>query len=160
MRCTSSASLASAIVAVGLLLGGCSGPAGSLPEPGNHMYSGTPPGSVSELREPDPLADPESTIQVVLLKGGTEFAVVTYGSSSCPVVSTGSTVLSPNHVAIDAVDTYDDPRSPSCTDDLAPTTHVFDVPPDIDRRKPLTISVLGQDRRLSWNEASPAAPQK
>jgi hypothetical protein len=124
------------------------------------MYSGTPPGSASELQEPDPLADPGSTIQVVLLEGGTEFAVVTYGSSSCPVVSTGSTVLSPNHVAIDAVDTYGDPRSPSCTDDLAPMTHVFDVPSDIDRRKPLTISILGQDRRLSRTEASPGAPQK
>ncbi len=124
------------------------------------MYKGTPPGSAAQLRDPDPLADPDSTVQVVLLDGGTEFAVVTYGSSSCPVVSTGSSVLSPNHVAVDAVDTYDDPRSPSCTDDLAPMTHVFDVPPDVDHRKPLTISILGQDRRLSWNEPSPGAPQK
>ena len=124
------------------------------------MYRGTPPGSASELQEPGALADPGSTIQVVLLEGGTEFAVVTYGSSSCPVVSTGSTVMSPNHVAIDAVDTYDDPRSEVCTDDLAPMTHVFDVPPDVDHRKPLTITILGQDRRLSWNEPSPGAPQK
>ena len=159
--CRTSACLASTIGAVALLLGGCSGPSGPLPEPGDRLsYRGTPPGSASELQEPDPLANSDSTIQVVLLEGGNEFAVVTYGSSSCPVVSTGSSVLSPNHVAIDAVDTYDDPRSPSCTDDLAPMTHVFDVPSDIDRRKPLTISILGQDRRLSCNEASPGAPRK
>jgi hypothetical protein len=124
------------------------------------MHSGTPTGSASELQEPDPLADPGSTIQVVLLEGGTEFAVVTSGSSSCPVVSTGIRALGPNHVAIDAVDIYDDPRSLSCTDDLAPMTHVFDVPADLDRRKPLTISILGQDRRLSWNDGNPGAPQK
>ncbi|TJY69003.1 hypothetical protein E4J89_12420 [Arthrobacter sp. CAU 1506] len=149
-----------AVGAGALMLGGCHGPAGPLPEPGDNMYRGTPPGSGTELRQPDPLADPDSTIQVILLKGGSAFAAVTYGSSSCPVVSTGSTVLSPNHVAIEAVDTYEDPRSQACTDDLAPMTHVFDVPPDVDRRQPLTISILGQERRLSLNSAAPDVPQK
>lgn len=67
---------------------------------------------------------------------GERFAVVTMGSSSCPVVATELTVVAADQLAL----TFG--RSPNnpCTGDLAPTTHEFDLPADIVER-PVQIDV-------------------
>jgi hypothetical protein len=71
---------------------------------------------------------------------GEIFAVVTWGSSSCPRAPVGLEA-----VAVDQLDlTFDAPSGVVCTADMAATTHTFDLPTVITER-PITITVSYRD---------------
>lgn len=59
-----------------------------------------------------------------------KFGIVLLGSSSCPPTVTRLTVVSPDEMTF-SVDSR--PRG-TCTDDAIPTTHIFQVPPEITQR--------------------------
>lgn len=71
---------------------------------------------------------------------GTRFAVVTLGSSSCPIVVTALTVQADDRLSLTFASSPNDP----CTADLARTTHEFDLPGGITGR-PVTITVSYED---------------
>jgi len=68
---------------------------------------------------------------------GTTFAVVLWGSGSCPAVATSLDVVSADEVTV----TFGDPDDDVCSMDLSPFTHEFDVPTGA-TDLPLTVSVV------------------
>lgn len=80
---------------------------------------------------------------VTWIERGETFAVVTWGSSSCPPVATGLTAESEDHVVVTFGPSPNDP----CTADMAPTTHEFALP-DRATRTPVTVEI----RHENWAE--------
>ena len=63
--------------------------------------------------------------------------VVTFGSSTCPVVAEPEATLSGDTLVVTAAPTSDGP----CTMDLVPTTSVVGVPDDVDASAPVTVDL-------------------
>lgn len=73
---------------------------------------------------------------------GERFAVVTWWSSSCPLVADSLDSDGADRLSVHfALPDYD-----ACTDDLSPLTHIFVLPEDISVR-PVTLTVSGDDER-------------
>lgn len=100
--------------------------------------------------------DPEEPLQSVGGEGegvmiswlhqGGQIALTTWGSSSCPVVGSDISVVSPagegNTVAI----TTENPAADQiCTMDYVPHTSVFWTPQEVITGEPLTVQVLGEE---------------
>jgi hypothetical protein len=120
---------AAAIALVALsLLAGCSAPPVSVAD---DTSAGSPPGFDGEggLLNGEPSA--------IWISGRREFAIVTFGSSSCPPVPTSISAVDEHHMAITFVKS---PNSP-CTADMAATTHKFDVPDGVDADGAVAIAV-------------------
>ncbi|WES65989.1 hypothetical protein P0L94_07920 [Microbacter sp. GSS18] len=60
----------------------------------------------------------------VWIDRGESFAVVTLGSSSCPAMATEVSASRDDRVSV----TFGPSPSTTCTADMAPTTHTFDLP--------------------------------
>lgn len=112
-----------AIAATSLLLVGCA--ASSVADT---VTAGAPDGV-----ELDPL---DAGPQAVWIEPGERFAVVTWGSSSCPAVATGLVAETDRRMLL----TFATPSDGPCTADLAPMTHEF-VLPDTITGTPVTITV-------------------
>lgn len=101
---------------------------------------------VSPSAPPGALVDPLSEGPVAAwVEAGTRFAVVTFGSSSCPSVATALTVEASDHLSLTFGRSPNDP----CTADIAPTTHEFELPDGITGRT-ITITVGYED----WDETT------
>lgn len=74
---------------------------------------------------------------------GERFAVVTWWSSSCPLVANSLDTDGDDRLDVHFTlpDHYD-----ACTEDLAPMTHTF-VLPDATTGRPVTLTVSGDDER-------------
>ncbi len=68
------------------------------------------------------------------------FAVVTWGSSSCPLVASDLTVEDDDRIAL----TFASSTNKPCTADMAATTHEFTLPDEI-TKTPVTITISYQD---------------
>jgi hypothetical protein len=116
-----------ALAAAVLLLAGCSGSVARSSEPGI----------------PDGLSIDQSEglgAAAGWIVEGEIFAVVTWGSWSCPRAPVGLEA-----VGVDQLDlTFDAPSGAVCTADMAATTHTFDLPAVITER-PITITVSYRD---------------
>lgn len=110
-----------------LLLAGCGSPG---------VADGVRPGVPSGLG-----LDPGDGPVAVWLDEGARFAVVTWGSSSCPAVATSLTATAADRLSLTFAASSNDP----CTADMAPTTHEF-VLPDAVTGRPVTISITYEDR--------------
>lgn len=107
------------------LLTGCSGPDPSVAET---TTLGLPEGFVLETTDFDLFAtwvEPDET-----------FAIVTWGSSSCPSIPTALTVEARDRIAVTFSPSPNDP----CTANMAPTTHEFTLPDDV-TASPVIIDV-------------------
>ena len=115
------------LVALSAALVGCSAPVSVA----NDTSAGGPPGfdGGGGLLNGEPSA--------IWISGRREFAIVTFGSSSCPPVPTSIASSDATHVEITFV------RSPNnpCTADMAPTTHKFDLPEGVDAAGEVTLDV-------------------
>lgn len=109
------------------LLVGCSAPVSVA----NDTSKGSPPGFDGDggLLNGEPSA--------IWISGRREFAIVTFGSSSCPPVPTSISAIDEHHLAITFVKS---PNSP-CTADMAPTTHKFNVPDGVDADGAVAVAV-------------------
>lgn len=104
------------VVVAACLLTGCSGPDPSVAET---TKRGLPEGFVLKTTDFDSFAtwlEPDET-----------FAIVTWGSGSCPSIPTALTAEGQNRVAVTFSPSPNDP----CTADMAPTTHEFALPDEI-----------------------------
>ncbi len=75
------------------------------------------------------------------LEEGETFAIVTWGSGSCPPVPTILSLEAMNRIAVTFAPSPDDP----CTADMAPTTHEFELPDEI-TDVPVTVEIRYEDR--------------
>ena len=109
------------------LVTGCSAPVSVA----NDTSKGSPPGfdGSGGLLNGEPTA--------IWISGRREFAIVTFGSSSCPPVPTSISAIDEHHLAITFVKS---PNSP-CTADMAATTHKFNVPKGVDADGAVAIAV-------------------
>lgn len=71
---------------------------------------------------------------------GESFALVTMGSSSCPVVATEVRATADDHVIV----TFGRTPNDECTADIATTTHQFDLPEGVSEA-PVTIDIAYED---------------
>lgn len=98
------------------------------------------PGVTQAVRPgiPDGLDDEQlGDVPVVTwVERGESFAIVTWGSSSCPAVATAVSAESDDSIAVTFGPSPNDP----CTADMAPTTHEFGLPDEVTLR-PITINV-------------------
>ena len=119
--------LALALVALSLALTGCAAPVSVA----NDTSSGGPPGfdGSGGLLNGEPSA--------IWISGRREFAIVTFGSSSCPPVPTAISAPDASHIAITFVKS---PNTP-CTADIGATTHKFDLPDEVDADGSVTVDV-------------------
>ncbi len=126
-RSTTRFALALTLVALSTALVGCSAPVSVA----NDTSAGGPPGfdGSGGLLNGEPSA--------IWISGRREFAIVTFGSSSCPPVPTAISSSDATHIAITFVRS---PNSP-CTADLAPTTHKFDLPEGVDAAGEVAVDV-------------------
>lgn len=83
-------------------------------------------------------------LSAVWLTRGESFALVTWGSGSCPPVASALTAEAADRITVVFEPSPHDP----CTADMSPTTHEFAVP-DEATRTPLTIDVAFTD----WPDA-------
>ncbi|GAA1527512.1 hypothetical protein BJ978_001437 [Agromyces terreus] len=72
--------------------------------------------------------------------GESEFGLITFGSSSCPVVAGELHVIDSDDVSIPLSASPNDP----CTADMAATTHVFDLPSEVTGR-PVTVRLTNEE---------------
>ena len=118
----------SVVVAV-CLLTGCSDPGAGVAQT---MKPGLPEGLAA-----DPLGEGHA---VAWIEPGATFAIVTWGSSSCPAIATALTADSPDSIAVTFGPSPNDP----CTANMAPTTHEFELPEEI-TASPVVIEVSYED---------------
>lgn len=134
------------VAVVGALsLAGCASPTAI------EDFSGLPVVPVAaEGEEAEPeleeLEVPEGETSVVYLDYGDRLALVTWGSSTCPVVGTDIVVVqdanSGNSVRIE---TEPIPADAICTADLVPHTTIFGTPENTTTTKPLLVEVDGEE---------------
>ena len=126
-RRTTLPALATALAALTVLLAGCSAPVSIADD----TFAGGPPGFEGDggLLNGEPTA--------IWIAGRRQFAIVTFGSSSCPPVPTAISAPDATHIAITFVKS---PNTP-CTADLAPTTHKFDLPDGVDPDGSVSVDV-------------------
>lgn len=110
-----------------LLLSGCA----TLSNPAETTYPGTPEGWV--MSEDPGSGKPE----VQWIRDGEKFALVTWGSSTCPWTATEMKTDGDSQLTITLVES----TKQQCTMDFAPTTNVFSLPADTTGR-PVTVSVV------------------
>lgn len=123
------------VVVAGLMMTGC---AAGLPGSGffgdgsraDRVVKGVP----SEWNGPG--SDLLNGHPVVGWVSDTEFGVITVGSSSCPAVAGELEALGTDKIQIEFGPS---PHNP-CTADMASTTHVFELPPEVNDR-PVTVTV-------------------
>lgn len=114
-------------IVLALLASGCGGEPDTVAV---RTYQGVP-----DQMPPDSAGSSEP--QVVWEQQGSTFAVTTYGSSTCPAVAT-RLVGKGNSVRVG----FEPNPQKNCTADLAPTTHIFDLP--IERSSaPVTVEITG-----------------
>lgn len=105
-------------------------------------YAGWPDVSMPGEGGSGELAD--GTPHAMWLGDGGKFAVITYGSSTCPVVGTTVDVVKPagegNAVLIN---TKQYPADQACTMDLVPHTTEFWTPQNIATTEPLKVEIAG-----------------
>lgn len=111
------------------LLTGCSEPG---PGVAQRVTPGVPEGLVVEPMSEGPAA--------TWIEQGETFAVVTWGSGSCPLVATALAAEESDRIAVTFGRSPKDP----CTADMAPTTHEFDVPDEV-TGSPVVIEVRYED---------------
>ena len=128
-----------ALFATALLLTGCGGgaPLGGLFGGGveDERYVGLP----EEYEVGDGM--PSEQPLVTWLQPGETFAVVTWGSSSCPAEA--SAIEAPDAASV-VVTFASSGGSGPCTADMAPTTHEFTLPPEATER-PLGVVIRFED---------------
>ena len=73
----------------------------------------------------------------VWLAGKQEFAIVTFGSSSCPPIPTSLQTEPPSAVTV----TFVAAPTEACTEDVAATTHEFRTPEGIEEDAAVTLHV-------------------
>ena len=117
------AALAGALLGASLVFTGC-----AAANVADAVSAGAPDGVTMDALDPRPVA--------VWIEQGERFAVVTWGSSSCPAVATDLIVETTNRLLLKFAPTGGD----ACTADLAPTPHEFVLPGGIDGA-PVTITV-------------------
>ncbi|PWC07159.1 hypothetical protein [Mycetocola zhujimingii] len=115
-----------ALLAVGLLTG-CGG---------NGVAQDVRPGLPDGL-DVDPT---DTTIAATWLERGETFAIVTWGSSSCPPAASALTAEGSDRIAV----TFAPSPNEVCTADMAPTTHEFELPDEVTRTT-VTIDVSYED---------------
>ncbi|MEJ1923439.1 MULTISPECIES: hypothetical protein [unclassified Microbacterium] len=120
------------VVAAGILVG-CSGSGTGVAQA---MKPGIPEGVVFEPLSEEPAA--------TWIERGETFAIVTWGSGSCPPIATALTADGPDRVAVTFGSSPNDP----CTADMSPTTHEFELPNDV-TGSPVIVEVGYED----WPEA-------
>ena len=135
-----------AVVGV-LALSGCASPTAI------EDFSGLPQVPVAAAAGADEEAEPEleevevaeGETAVVYLDYGDRLALVTWGSSTCPLVGSDIVVVedadSGNSVRIETVAIPDDAI---CTADLVPHTTIFGTPENTTTTKPLNVDVNGE----------------
>ena len=122
--------LGAALVALPLLLAGCVGSV--------ENFSGEPEEFAGEAG-----GDADSGVQAFWLHEGAQLAITVSGSSGCPYVVSGISVLETsddgNRIAatVPAL-----PADKVCTMDFVPHTTVFSTPGNVTTTKPLTIEVM------------------
>lgn len=79
-------------------------------------------------------------VRAVWLEDTDRFAVVTWGSSSCPAVATELTVEAADELAL----MFGQPKNGPCTADMAATTHEFVTPEELTGR-PVHLTVSFED---------------
>lgn len=82
---------------------------------------GVPDGLVIEPLNDEPIA--------TWIERGETFGIVTFGSGSCPPVATALVADGPDRLVV----TFGPSPNDSCTADIAPTTHEFELPEEITR---------------------------
>jgi len=106
--------------------------------------SGGETDDVSEEEVEGPTFEESDEPQVAWWEQGGQIVLVTYGSSSCPMVGEQIRVLEPagegNRVAIDLVQR---PENEICTMDFVPHTTVFWTPVEVTTTEPLIVEVAG-----------------
>ena len=111
-----------------LLLTGCVGSV--------ENFSGVPEDFAGEAG-----GEPDSGLQAFWLHEGAQLAITIYGSSTCPYVVSGITVVEKagegNRISADVPALPDRP----CTMDYVPHTTVFSTPGTVTTTEPLTIEV-------------------
>ncbi len=117
-------------IAAAFVLAGC-----GTPGVADGVSPGVPPGAVLDPLSEGPVA--------AWVEEGSRFAVVTWGSSSCPSVATELTVEADDRLSLTFGPSPNDP----CTADIAPTTHEFELPDSVTGR-PVTITVGYEE----WDE--------
>ncbi len=91
--------------------------AGCAPSPGvGSVHPGIPDGVTLDPLNGSPTA--------AWIERGESFAIVTMGSSSCPVVASSIDAAEDDRVSVTFGPSPNDP----CSADMAPTTHEFDLP--------------------------------
>ncbi|MFK0402959.1 hypothetical protein ACIQTT_11560 [Microbacterium sp. NPDC090225] len=117
------------ILAAGaLLLTGC----GTTQSAANEVVQGLPDGWSGP--QPDLIATEPVAGWV---DGDDSFGIVTFGSSSCPLVATSVSAEDARTVTVEFRYSSNNP----CTADMAMTTHVFTLPADITQR-PVTVDFV------------------
>lgn len=121
-------------ISVGILvaicaLTGCSGQGGGIAE---SVSPGAPQGI-----DMDPSGDGPAAAWV---ERGATFAIVTWGSGSCPLVATALAAAEPDHITVTFGQSPNDP----CTADMAPTTHEFALPEEV-TGLPIVVDVNYED---------------
>lgn len=117
------------VVVAMCLLAGCSDPGPAIAQ---EVRSGVPEGLVVEPLGEGPVA--------VWIDPGETFAIVTWGSGSCPPVATALTTDGPDRLDLTFGPSPNDP----CTADMSPTTHEFELPDEI-TRSPVTVNITYED---------------
>ncbi len=111
------------VLVVAILLTGCGGKSVA-----NDVRAGVPDGV-----DVDPM---NATTAVGWVDRGETFAIVTWGSSSCPPIATALTTEGEDRIAV----TFEPSPNEVCTADMAPTTHEFDLPNDV-TSVPVTVDI-------------------
>lgn len=128
---------ASLVALAALILTGCTGDAA--PGQDGSIATDVYPGLPEDATGP---VGTEQTTAVWLADGRERFAIVTWGSSSCPPVATELTVVGPDAVSL----SFGEPVQDVCTADMAATTHEFVMPAEVTERPVLVdVAVQGLD---------------
>lgn len=120
-------------VATVLLLAACGSAADSVAD---RVEGGFP----GHLTEDERSALPWEQPSALWIEEGTRFALVTWGSGSCPRIVTAIDGAGPSSVAL----TLEPSPQDICTADMAPTTHELTLPESVTAR-PVTVTLTYTD---------------
>ena len=132
-----------------LSLTGCASPTAIEDFSGLPLVPVAAAGSADEGEEAEPELEevdvPAGETSAVYLDNGDRLAVVTWGSSTCPLVGTDIVVVEDQHsgnsvrVEVDPI-----PADAVCTTDLVPHTTIFGTPENTTTTKPLNVEINGE----------------